>query len=46
MVSAPEGIRKVFELYPNIKIVTCALDVTLNGEKYIVPVGTYNVRDA
>ncbi|KAM7457800.1 hypothetical protein BLSTO_01437 [Blastocystis sp. subtype 1] len=46
VVSAPEGIRKVFELYPSIKIVTCALDVTLNKEKYIVPVGTYGARDA
>ena len=38
VVSAPEGIERVFSLYPNIKIVTCALDDCLNEDKYIVPV--------
>lgn len=39
VVSAPEGIEKVFSLYPQVKIVTCAVDEGLNSEKYIVPVG-------
>ena len=38
VVSAPEGIEKVFSLYPQVKIVTCAVDEGLNNEKYIVPV--------
>ena len=46
VVSAPEGIRKVFGLYPHIKIVTCALDASLNADKYIVPVGLSGTRDA
>ena len=38
VVSAPEGIEKVFSLYPQVKIVTCAVDDGLNSDKYIVPV--------
>ena len=43
VVSAPEGIERVFSLYPNIKIVTCALDDCLNEDKYIVPVSSESV---
>ena len=38
IVSAPEGIERVFSTYPSIRIVTCALDDCLNEDKYIVPV--------
>lgn len=40
VVSAPEGIKKVFSVFPGIKVVTCALDASLNDDKYIVPVPT------
>ena len=38
VVSAPEGIDRVFTEYPKIRVVTCALDERLNDDKYIVPV--------
>ena len=38
VVSAPEGIDRVFAEYPKIRVVTCALDERLNDDKYIVPV--------
>ena len=40
VVSAPEGIDRVFAEYPQIRVVTCAVDERLNDDKYIVPVGS------
>ena len=40
VVSAPEGIGRVFAEYPQIRVVTCAVDERLNDDKYIVPVGS------
>lgn len=37
LVSAAEGILKIREKYPKVKIITCALDEGLNEKKYIVP---------
>ena len=44
VVSAPEGIDRVFSEYPKIRVVTCALDERLNDDKYIVPVGVEGER--
>ncbi|KAK8792579.1 hypothetical protein WA538_000334 [Blastocystis sp. DL] len=45
VISAPQGIERVFAAYPNIQIVTCALDEGLNEDKYIVPgLGDYGDR--
>lgn len=40
VVAAPEGIECVFKKYPEVRIVTCALDECLNEAKYIVPVSS------
>ncbi len=37
LVSAPEGIVRINELYPEIKITTTAVDERLNDKNYIVP---------
>lgn len=37
LISAPEGIRKVQEAHPDIKIYTAAIDKKLNSHGYIVP---------
>ena len=37
VVAAPEGLQAVFEAYPQVKVVTAAVDEGLNAEKYIVP---------
>ena len=37
IVAAPEGIKKVHETYPGVRIVTAAVDKGLNEHKYIVP---------
>ena len=37
IVCAPEGIAAVHNEFPNIKIVTAAVDSQLNDKKYIVP---------
>jgi uracil phosphoribosyltransferase len=37
IVCAPEGLDRVTEMYPMIRIVTGCLDECLNEEKYIVP---------
>lgn len=38
VISAPQGIERVFSQYPDVRIVTCAVDEGLNDEKFIVPV--------
>lgn len=37
LVSAPEGIQKVLESDPDVRIFTCAIDEGLNENAYIVP---------
>ena len=37
MISAPEGINKVFENYPDITLIVAAVDSHLNEYGYIVP---------
>jgi uracil phosphoribosyltransferase len=37
IVSAPEGIERIQKKYPDVKIVTAAIDIGLNEKKYIVP---------
>jgi uracil phosphoribosyltransferase len=45
MICAPEGIKAVHEVYPQVKIVTACLDEGLNEQKYIVPgLGDYGDR--
>lgn len=37
IIAAPEGIKKVEEMYPDVEIYTAALDNKLNEKGYIVP---------
>lgn len=37
LISAPEGIRLLLETYPDIQIVTAAIDEKLNEDAFIVP---------
>ena len=37
LISAPEGIRAVCDVAPDVKIYTCAIDSHLNDHGYIVP---------
>ncbi|HSD62437.1 MAG TPA: uracil phosphoribosyltransferase [Ignavibacteriaceae bacterium] len=37
LVSAPDGIKKVFEAHPEVEIYTSALDRELNNKGYILP---------
>lgn len=37
MVATPEGIKRVLEFDPNVRIITAALDDGLNDDAYIVP---------
>ena len=37
IVAAPEGITRITKLYPQIKIITAAVDIKLNATKFIVP---------
>lgn len=37
IVSAPEGIRRIQNAYPDVRIYTAAIDETLNAQKFIVP---------
>ena len=37
IVSAPEGIMRIKQDWPDVKITTCAIDKGLNARKYIVP---------
>lgn len=37
IVAAPEGIARVEAEYPEVEVVTCAVDERLNGQKFIVP---------
>lgn len=37
LIAAPEGIRKVHAIYPNVQIYVCAVDKRLNAHGYILP---------
>lgn len=37
IVSAPEGIKKIIKEFPQVEIITAAIDKTLNTKKFIVP---------
>jgi uracil phosphoribosyltransferase len=37
LVAAPEGVRKIQQIFPEVPIVTAALDRCLNGHGYILP---------
>jgi len=37
VIACPEGINRIHQTYPKLKIVTCAVDEELNSHKYIVP---------
>jgi len=37
LVSCPEGLRAMYDAYPQVKIVTAWVDEALNEAKYIVP---------
>lgn len=37
LVSCPEGLKAMYEAYPNVKVVTAWIDDKLNDKKYIVP---------
>ena len=37
IIAAPEGVRRVHSVYPDVPIITCGLDRELNGRGYILP---------
>jgi len=37
VVSCPEGIKAIMEIFPKLRIITAGLDNGLNEKKYIVP---------
>ena len=37
IIAAPEGLKNIYEKYPDIEIITAAVDVHLNEKGYIVP---------
>jgi uracil phosphoribosyltransferase len=37
LISAPEGLKKVHELYPDVQIITASIDNCLNSSGYIRP---------
>ena len=37
LIAAPEGLKRLSESYPSLKIVTAQLDRELNAKGYIVP---------
>ena len=45
MICAPEGLERMNEVYPMMKIVTVIVDEKLNEHKFIVPgLGDYGDR--
>lgn len=45
VICCPEGLRKMAEVFPQVKIVTAAIDDGLNKDKFIVPgLGDYGDR--
>ena len=37
LIAAPQGLRRILKEFPKIKIITAAIDVGLNNDKYVVP---------
>ena len=37
LISAPEGLKRITEKYPDVSIITAAVDEKLNDDAYIVP---------
>ena len=37
IIAAPEGLKNIYEKYPDIEIITAAVDDHLNEKGYIVP---------
>lgn len=37
LISAPEGLKKIHSIYPEVKIITANIDAGLNGNGYIMP---------
>lgn len=37
LVTSPEGVRRLYETHPDVKIFTAAMDSHMNDHKYIVP---------
>ena len=45
VISCPEGLKRMSEVYPEVKIITACIDEKLNDDKYIVPgLGDYGDR--
>jgi len=45
VVACPEGLHALLEAYPDVRVVTAAVDEKLDGEKYICPgLGDYGDR--
>ena len=45
LVAAPEGIAQLVQRYPEVRIVTAAVDEGLNANKYIMPgLGDFGCR--
>ena len=45
MICCPEGLKRLGEAYPMVKIVTACIDEKLNDQKFIVPgIGDYGDR--
>ena len=45
VISAPEGIEKIHSAFPDVKIITAAVDEGLDSKKYIIPgLGDYGDR--
>ena len=37
LISSPQGVERLNSVYPNVQIITSALDETLNSKGYIIP---------
>ena len=37
LISCEYGLRKIHETHPGVKVITAAIDPTLNEDKYILP---------
>lgn len=37
IIAAPEGVRRVLEQFPDVRVITAAVDRELNDRKYILP---------
>jgi len=45
LVSCPEGLKRLHSQYPNIKVITAAVDPQMNENRYIVPgIGDFGDR--